>query len=183
MDEYIGIIRIFAGNFAPENWMFCNGAMLSVAANTALHSVIGHAYGGDGITTFALPDLRSRIPIGIADGSEPLGFCVNQGQKDGEEAHVLDLNEITSHNHIADVSSVNASAQVPSGANSALAGLGISSGTTFTAANGYNYAQPDIVLHGATVSQTGASQAHENRQPFLAMNYIICVSGVYPPRS
>lgn len=180
MDEYIGIIKIFAGNFAPRGWALCNGQLLSISQYTALFSILGTTYGGDGRTTFALPDLRGRVAVG--EGTGPGLPPVNLGDLAGEPTHTLIQNEIPAHTHGALVSSADA-AQSAATAGAAIATPGSSSGRSFTPTLGFNTSTPNTVLNPATISPTGGSQPHNNMQPYLGVNYIICLDGVFPSRN
>lgn len=170
---------MFAGPFAPENWHFCDGTILAVQQNQALFNVIGSTYGGDGVHTFALPDLRSRIPLGASANPVPGLTAVALGAAGGEESHVLTQSEMPSHRHSVYVSNVNGGSNSPS-STCALAALVTSS---LSPANAYAFSNPNMLLNSGTIATMGANQGHENRQPFVAVNYIICTFGVYPPRS
>lgn len=165
---FIGEIRMFGGNFAPNGWAFCNGQLLAISQNDALFALIGTTYGGDGQTTFALPDLRSRVPI--HQGSHQ-GNTFVQGQVSGTESVTLATTQLPSHQH-----SLLASANV---------GGAVSPNNTVFAqvpAGGVQvYTQDNTVLATATpVSTVGGSQPHENRQPLLAINFIIALFGIFP---
>ncbi|WP_200978005.1 phage tail protein [Echinicola sp. 20G] len=187
MEELIGVIKIFAGNFAPRGYMLCEGQLLPIAQYSALFSILGTTYGGDGRTTFALPDLRGRAPIGTGYGP---GLSDRRlGAKGGSETTTLNVTNIPSHNHsvISHVkaSSQNATEQVPgtNGANTLAAPM-----AGGRAAQGYNNQSPDVDLNvsGGTpplTSNTGGNIPFNNMQPFLAINYIICVQGIFPSRS
>ncbi len=166
MEPFIGEIRIFAGNFAPENWALCNGASLSISAFSELYSLIGTTYGGDGVSNFNLPDLRGRVPV---------HFNGNLGQAGGVETVTLTPNQIPAHSHqlMAD----NATASDSSGAGKLV-------GQT-SAFNPYVNAAPTVAMAGNAISTTniGGSQPHENMQPFVCFNFIIATSGVWPPQN
>jgi microcystin-dependent protein len=180
MDEYIGIIKIFGGNFAPRGWAFCDGSLLSISQNTALFSILGTTYGGNGQTNFALPDLRGRTAVGMGTG--PGLPAVVQGQVAGEVNHTLISSEIPAHNHSFAVSSASAS-QSAATAGTTVATPGSLSGRTFTATLGFDTSAPDTVLSPASIGVAGGSQPHNNMQPYLGVNYIICTEGVFPPRN
>lgn len=182
MEEYIGIIKLFAGNFAPRGWAYCNGQLMSIAQNTALFSILGTTYGGDGRTTFALPDLRSRVPVGGGMGAGPGLPDVQLGQAGGEANHTLLVTEMPAHTHGEAVSSANAS-QTAATAGASIATPGTLSGRTFTATNGFNTSAPDTVLNAASITPTGGNQPHNNMQPYLGLGYIICLQGVFPSRN
>jgi microcystin-dependent protein len=160
---FIGEIRMFAGNFAPAGWAFCNGALLPISENTALFNLIGTTYGGDGQTTFALPDLRGRIPV-----HQGAGFDV--GANGGLEQVTLTTAELPSHAHAAPAQS-NAGGQ-PSPANGVWAT--VSTQTVFSSAG------PTAAMNPACIGVAGGSQPHENRMPYLAMNFILSLFGIFP---
>ena len=178
MEEMIGIIKSFAGNFAPQGWAFCNGQLMPISQYAAVFSILGTTYGGDGQTTFALPDLRSRVPSGGGMGTAPGLTPMELGEAAGEANHTLLQTEIPMHNHVELVSSANAtqSAATPG---ASIATPGTASGTTF----GFNTSTPDTSLNQASIMSAGGSQAHNNMQPYLGVSYIICLEGVYPSRS
>ncbi|MCO7227296.1 phage tail protein [Pleionea sp. CnH1-48] len=171
-DAYIGEIRMFAGNFAPRSWALCDGQIMAISQNDALFSLLGTTYGGDGRTSFALPDLRGRVPInyGTGPGLQPYGL----GQQYGVERVTLATSQIPSHNHpmqaaLNDVSSPNPSSQI----------LGQTPADFY-----HEYEQGrESEFSEHAVQNTGASQAHSNLMPSLCVNFIIALFGLYPPRS
>ncbi|MEW4924615.1 tail fiber protein [Algibacter sp. 2305UL17-15] len=184
MEGTIGEVRIFAGNFAPRSWAFCDGQLIAVSQNTALFSILGTTYGGDGRTTFALPDLRGRAPIG--PGTGPGLPTYRLGERGGISTNILNTTQIPSHTHtgVANVSSGNATQNsATSGASIATPGTG--GGRNFTPTAGFNTSTPDVPLNAnsVVVGNTGGNQPVNNMQPFLASYYIICMFGVYPSRS
>jgi microcystin-dependent protein len=182
MDEYLGIIKLFAGNFAPQGWMYCNGALLSISQNTALFSLLGTTYGGDGMTTFGLPDLRGRVALGYNAGSPGPGLPnYALGQLGGETNHTLIQTEMPQHIHGIAATTTNASTGTP-GNTVFIATPGGLSGRTFTATLGFDTTAPNTMLSPGSITPTGGSQPHNNMQPYLALGYIICVSGLYPSR-
>jgi microcystin-dependent protein len=197
MEGYIAEIRMFAGNFAPRNWSYCNGAIISIAQNTALFSLLGTTYGGNGSTTFALPDLRGRVAVGTGQGPGLSNMVL--GQLGGSESVSLNINQIPSHNHTAAiagaptvmVSSGNA-AQAAATAGASIATPGSIVSRAFVATLGFNTTTPDTALNAASASLAGVtvttgvnggSQPHTNIQPYLGMNYIICMYGIFPSRN
>lgn len=185
----IGEIAMFAGNFAPRGWAFCSGQLLPINQNQALFSVIGTIYGGDGRLTVGLPDLRGRAPIhsGQGHGLTPRRL----GAFGGQEVHTLNALEMPSHNHIATVTEGNATIPVnttegeedeKSPANGVLANTG-SDTFTSSAPNGRYPAVAPVSGTQVNVNLNGGSQAHNNMQPFLAINYIIALTGTFPSRS
>lgn len=160
---YVGEIRMFAGNFAPAGWRLCNGALLPIVQNETLFSLIGTIYGGDGISTFALPDLRGRVPV--HQGS---GFSI--GQAAGSEMVTLTVGQLPSHTHVPAGSSSPGSTDSPAGA-----------AAWATAATPlYSASTPNAQLNAGAIAPTGQGQAHNNMMPFLGMNFIISLFGIYP---
>jgi microcystin-dependent protein len=163
-NQYLGEIRVFAGNFAPVGWLACDGSLLSIAQFDALFALIGTTYGGDGQTTFALPDLRGRWPMHV-------GTNFQLGQVGGEEQITLTTNQIPVHSHTLTASSV-ANSSSPEGGTPAPSALP-------------RYATPgsvgasDEILPSAVAAQ-GGSQPHENRSPYLGLTFIISVEGIFP---
>jgi microcystin-dependent protein len=177
MEPFIGEIIMFGGNFAPRGWAFCNGQLLSVSQNTALFSILGTTYGGDGRTTFGLPDLRGRAPV--HEGRGPGLSDQRLGAKGGVET-----NNLTTANLPPiplKVSSANAT-QSAATAGSSIATPGSLSGRTFTATEGFNTSTPDVALNGASV-QGGNSTPVNNMQPYQVVSFIIALQGTYPSRS
>jgi len=172
MDPFLGQIIIFAGNFAPRGWAFCDGQLLSIAQNSALFSILGTTYGGDGVTTFALPDLRGRVPL--SPGTGPGLSKYTQGQRGGAENVSLNVNQIPAHNHQVGASTSTKNTVEPAAGNI----LASPDGT----ANFAN-SDPDTTMRESSIRNTGGGQEHENRQPFLAIPWIIALQGVFPSRS
>ncbi len=172
--EYVGVIKLFAGVTAPPGWAFCHGQELSISQYPALFAQLGTAYGGDGVTSFALPDLRGRVPVGA--GSGPGLPQVLHGEKGGEAAHTLLQAELPTHSHALAVSNANASVSAPEQGN-AIATPGFMSGREFIPTLGYNSAPPNTILNQQSVGSTGDSEPHNNMQPFLGLNFIICTHG------
>lgn len=183
MEEMIGIIKIFAGNFAPRGWAFCHGQLLAINSNSALYSILGTTYGGDGRTTFALPDLRSRSPLGAGQGSGLRRYQL--GERGGQETVILNQQQIPAHRHPL-------AGEIRTAPDTELTNL--ASGNMLahearnenTALNMYSPAAPSQSLRfdalKLEMGDVGGGQAHENRPPFLGLNYIICLYGVYPAR-
>lgn len=170
-EAYLGEIRIFAGTFAPVDWSFCDGQLLAIVGNEGLFSLLGTNYGGDGRTSFGLPDLRGRLPMHFGDGT---GLTLRAlGQRFGSENVTLAENEIPLHTHTVRGSTSNTTSQSPAGA---------VTGTTpddFYASTGGPQNNP---LAGM-IQEAGASQPHNNLMPFAVLNFIICIKGIYPQRS
>lgn len=180
-DPFIGQIVLFGGNFAPRGWALCDGQLLSIASNSALFSILGTIYGGDGRTTFALPDLRGRAPIhaGNGPGLTPRSL----GQKSGAETNVLNINDMPSHTH--DATTVTNCVTAVGNTNEAEGNywskdLGSQSATYHTGAASGTMAGDAVTT---TVANTGAGNPINNMQPYLATNYIIALVGVFPSRS
>ena len=172
---FIAEIVLFAGNFAPRGWAFCQGQILSIAQNTALFSILGTTYGGNGQTTFALPDLRGRVPVGPGQG--PGLANVSLGEV-SEPTHTLIITEMPAHNH-------QAQAQGNSNPGDSSSPNGNTWATSTTRDNVYINATPNgpMAANTVTVGIAGGSQPHNNMQPYLGMNYIICMEGIYPSRN
>lgn len=168
-EPFVGEIRIFAGQFAPTGWAFCNGQLLSASQNTALFSLLGYAYGGSG-STFRLPDLQGRAPMFYGQG---LGLTARtRGQALGAETHTLGLPEIPSHTHSLTAHSGNGHTDQAAGSAMARSPSGIPQ----YAANFDTTMAPDAV------STSGGGQPHPNMQPYLALNFIIALQGIFPSR-
>ncbi len=168
-DQFLGEIRMFGGNFAPRGWAFLDGQLLAISQNNALFSLLGTVYGGDGRTTFALPDLRGRLPIHKGQGPGLPNF--NQGSKAGTETETISVNKMPAHNHTPGVSSNPASSPVPVGRVPAAAPV-----------NAFSAAAPDTDLATA-IDATGGGQSHSNVMPFLCINFIVALQGIFPSRN
>ena len=179
---FLGMIAIFGFNFAPRGWAFCQGQILSIAQNTALFSLLGTMYGGNGQTTFALPDLRGRVPVGQGQGPGLSSYDI--GQVGGTETNSLTVSQLAPHTHVAATSAVlhaegvNATGQNPNGKLLASANI---------------YSDPDpandrtmnsaSIVASTTIQPTGNSQPINNIQPYLGMNYSIALEGIFPSRN
>ena len=168
-DPYIGEIKIFAGNFAPRGWAFCNGQLLPIAQNTALFSLIGTTYGGDGRTTTALPNLQGRVPM--HPGRGPGLTARRLGQRGGSETATLAESQMAGHNHELPAIDNRAYQANPEG------------GQFLGAAEMYAPAGVTTPMASQALGDTGGSQPHNNLQSFLVMNFIIALVGLYPSRS
>lgn len=180
MEEMIGVIKSFAGNFAPRGFMFCNGAILSIAQNQALFSILGTTYGGDGITTFALPNLNGRYPIGA--GNANTGKTYVLGEQAGTTQNTILQSNLPSFVSQFRVSRSNSNSTTPS-ASSSIAVTGTPEGRDFNAVPSYVDGDPDTVINAKSVTFIGQNLPLNNMSPYLGMNYIICVEGIYPSRS
>jgi microcystin-dependent protein len=168
MEGTIAEIRMFAGNFAPRGWAFCQGQILSIAQNTALFSLLGTTYGGNGQTTFALPDLRSRVPVGTGQG--PGLTSINLGELSGVESVTLLASQMPAHQHTIGASSSDATTGKPGGKVLAATSTAI-------------YAPSPDGTFLAPTGIAGSSQPVAIRNPYLGMNYIICMEGIFPSRN
>lgn len=171
-DQFIGEIRMFAGDFAPRGWAFCNGQVLDVSQNSALYSLFGTAYGGDGSTIFGLPDLRGRVPIQAGTGP---GLSPRQlGSKTGAEQVTVTEDQLPPHTHQFHGSADN-------GLDANPAGNYVASSTTLLP---YSETEAlDTNMATGAVSSAGGSGFHDNVMPFLCINFIVALSGIYPGRS
>ncbi|WP_372728695.1 phage tail protein [Nocardioides sp.] len=168
-EPFIGEIRIFAGNFAPRGWAFCQGQLLSISTNDALFSLIGTTYGGDGRNTFALPELRGRLPIhqGTGPGLTPRPI----GQQGGAEQVALDSTHVPQHGHGFQASTAAGSSSTPE------------SNVVATAPSVTAFLQDAPTIGTVTTTGSFGSQPHENRMPAMAIHYIIALTGLYPSRN
>ena len=157
---YLGEIRIFSISYAPAGWAQCNGQLLPINQNTALFSVLGTTYGGNGTTTFALPNMQGRLPLHFGKG-------IVQGQNGGEAAHTLIIPEIPLHTHGVNGSTSNASAGSPAG-------------NLWAEGNGAYNASASTAMNPAGLAGTGGNQPHENRSPYLTVNFCIATEGIFP---
>lgn len=166
---FLGQIALFSFNFAPHGWALCYGQLLPVSQYQSLFTLLGTTYGGDGLTTFGLPDLRGRVPVGLAEDPELPQSTL--GAKIGAETHQLQVDELPVHSH-----SLKASSN---------AGTSYNPADNVPAANPDNILQyasnPDVTMTGSGISETGGNQPHNNMQPFTAINYCIALQGLYPP--
>lgn len=164
-EPYIGEIRLFAGNFAPVNWAFCNGQILAISENEALFNLIGTTYGGDGQTTFALPNLQSRVPVHVGSG-----FVL--AQTGGTETVTLTVNQMPAHTHPAQATSGAGTSNNPAG-------------NAWANWPGSQFSDQGITaaMNAGAIGFAGGSQPHENLMPYLTINFIIALYGVFPTQS
>lgn len=181
MEEYLAMIKMFAGNFAPKYYMLCNGQLLSIAQNTALFSVLGTTYGGDGQTTFSLPDLRGRAPVGPGHGPGLRNYTL--GERGGVESVTLIATQMPAHNHGFRASTNAGTGNTPSGG--ALLGVppAIGTGPSAEPVNIYTGdSGASTMMSPVNILPAGNSQPHENMQPYSAINFVIAVAGIYPSK-
>lgn len=171
-DPFIAGIVLFAGNFAPRNWAFCNGQILSIAQNTALFSLVGTTYGGNGTTTFALPDLRGRVPIHPGQGPGLSSYTL--GQLSGTETRTLLTTNMPAHNHSLNAVSEGGDASAPAGA--LLANTGALD-------KEYKTTGTIVAMNSQAIGVNGGSQPFSIVQPYLCINYIIALFGIFPSRN
>ncbi len=180
MEGTIGEIRLFAGTFAPKSWGYCNGAIQNISANTALFSILGTTYGGNGTSTFALPDFQSRMAMGT--GTPPGGSAINCGDKSGAETALMTVANMPAHNHsLVGNLTVNANADA-SDSNNVPTGRYLSNGATLYSATADEPATTGVNVISIPTTSTGNGMPFSTLPPFLGMNYIICMYGVYPYR-
>jgi microcystin-dependent protein len=164
---FIGEIRMFGGNFAPAGWAFCDGSLIPISENDALFNLIGTTYGGDGQSTFALPDLRSRVPVHVGPG-----FAL--AQSGGVETVTLTTSQIPAHSHVPQANA-NAGTQVsPAGGVWAVSNPSL---------NQYSALAPNATLNAAALGSSGGSQPHDNMAPFLTINFILSLFGIFPSQT
>lgn len=161
-EPFLGEVKMISWNYPPKGWAFCNGQMLQISQNQALFAILGTTYGGNGQTTFALPNLQGRLPLHFGDG-------FNLGQASGETAHTLTLQELPAHNHILQGTAANGDTPTPA--------------TLANANNFYSTAGPNTTLTPGSIGNVGGSQPHDNMSPYLALNFIIALQGIFPSRN
>jgi microcystin-dependent protein len=162
---FVGEIRMFGGNFAPAGWAFCNGALLPIDQYDTLFNLIGTTYGGYGQSTFALPNLQSRVPVHVGPG-----FTL--GQTGGAETVTLTTSQIPAHSHVPQCNNVGGSQSSPSG--------GLWAKSTL---DDYTNSSPTLTMSPAAIGSAGSSQPHDNMIPFLVVNFILSLFGIYPSQT
>lgn len=167
-EPFLAEVRIVGFNFAPRGWAFCDGQIMPINQNQSLYSLLGTTYGGDGRTSFALPDMRGRVPIHVGSSN---GTDHREGQKSGEETHTLSAGEMPNHDHALQATSTNANTANPVG--------------NMLAAANNQYRDPSNLteVNTATIANVGGGQAHENMQPWIAVNFCIALQGLFPSRN
>ncbi|MEX0781291.1 MAG: tail fiber protein [Dehalococcoidia bacterium] len=163
---FLGEIKLISFDFAPKGWALCNGQLLPINQNQALFSLLGTTYGGDGAVNFGLPDLRDRVPIHVGNGH-------TQGERAGQLASTLTLSQMPAHTHFVNASSAVGNTPIPA------------NNVVLASPLNLSYRPPDALaaMDPATVSNVGGSQPHENRQPFLTLNFCIALQGIFPSRN
>jgi microcystin-dependent protein len=164
-EPFLGELKVISWNFAPKGWAFCNGQLLPINQNQALFSILGTTYGGDGRQTFGLPNLQGRTPVHLGQG-------INLGQFGGEQNHTLLANEMPAHTHPANGTTTGNTLSSPSGSFWGSGGL-----------SSYNTANPNSNMSAAAISSAGGGQAHNNLQPYLVLNIIIALQGIFPSQN
>jgi len=164
-DPFLGEIKVISFNFPPKGWAFCNGQLLPINQNQALFSILGTLYGGDGVTNFALPNLQTRLPL-----HQGQGFTI--GSKGGEASHTLTVNEMPTHIH-------------PAKAQTGLSNPGASPANSVwgTPAQTVYTASPNTTMSPAAIANSGGGQPHENQAPYLVLNFVIALTGVFPSQN
>jgi microcystin-dependent protein len=183
MDSFIGQIMMFAGNFAPNGWAFCNGQSMSIAQNAALFSLLGTTYGGDGVTTFMLPNLQGRVPVHFGNG--PGLSPVAQGQSGGTQSATLTMNNLPAHSHLLNVNNGQATQSDPTGGFLAQPNNSPDSRTPAAPTLGFVPGGTGSNAQAAptSISPVGNGQPFSTQPPYLAVNFVICLNGIYPSRS
>lgn len=172
MEPFLGQIMMFAGNFAPQGWAFCNGQLLPISAYSALFSLLGTTYGGDGKTSFALPDLRGRVPLSMGQGAGLSNYPL--GALGGAESVTLSTAQMPSHNHLATCQQAEGTTNDPTNSVPAVA--------RDSSADDYG-TSPNKTMSPGFIQPAGGNLPHENRQPYLCVNFVIALVGIYPSRS
>ena len=169
-EPFLGEIRMFGFSFAPVGWALCNGQLLPISQNTALFSLLGTAYGGDGTTTFALPDLQSRVPIHKGQGAGLSSYV--QGKAGGTETVTLAATQMPEHTHPVKASSSAAASDSPEG-------------RAMARSSSHIYHDPDAstVMNAKMLGDAGRSEPHDNIQPYLVLNFCIALTGIFPSQS
>jgi len=181
MDPLLAMIFAFGSNFAPQGYLFCSGQLLSISSNTAVFSLLGTTYGGNGINNFQLPDLRGRAPIGQGQGPGLSNYFL--GQAAGTETVTLNINNLPSHTHAFNVNAAVGTTGTPGTTTYLSQAPAIGSGPNATVEKIYTTTAPNTTLAANAIGLTGSSQPVANLQPYLAVSYIIAVFGIFPTRN
>ncbi len=169
---FIGEVKMFAGNFAPRGWAKCDGQLLAISGNEALFSILGTTYGGDGRTTFGLPDLRGRVPMNWGQGAGLSNYV--WGQQGGNESNTLSVAQMPGHTHPVNASTGDGNQSTPGG--------NLMAGTKILDPE-YSDGTADVTMNANMIGSTGGNQAVENRQPYVTVTFIIALEGVFPSRN
>jgi microcystin-dependent protein len=172
-DQFVGEIRIFPFNFAPKGWAMCNGQLLPISQNTALFSLLGTQFGGNGTSNFALPNLQGCVGIHMGQGPGLSNY--SEGQTGGQETHTLLLSEMPAHAHVVNGNANPANSDSPANT--------FPASTAATGGNTYSNATDGTTMNPGVIALAGGSLPHNNLQPYLVLNYCIALVGIYPPRS
>ena len=162
-EPFLGEIKVISWNFPPKGWTFCNGQLLPINQNQALFSILGTTYGGDGMRTFGLPNLQGRVPVHMGNG-------ITLGELGGETSHTLNISELPAHTH--------APLGVPAAAN-----VGSPAGNLWANQAGAYAAAPSVAMDPSGITATGGNQPHENMSPYLVLNFIIALQGIFPSQN
>lgn len=180
-DGMIGEIRLFAGNFAPRNWAFCNGQIMSIAQNDALFAIIGTTYGGNGQTTFALPDLQGRVAVGVGQGAGLSEWSL--GEQQGTQTNTLTVAQMPAHSHLVMCNNSSAAGTLNAPTNAYIS-AGPEDRTTGAPVNTrFATAKDGSTMGNNSLAAAGGSQPYNNMQPTVVLNYIICLYGIFPSRN
>jgi microcystin-dependent protein len=172
-DPFVAEVRIFPFNFAPKGWAFCDGQLLPISQNTALFSLLGTTYGGDGKTTFALPDFQGRVPMHPGQGP---GLSLHDlGEEGGSDFVTLLQSEMPAHSHTVQGSNTNSNQQTPT--------LNFHAGSIQNKRYAPAATVPDVTMNAMIITPTGGSLPHNNLSPYLTLNFCIALQGVFPPRT
>lgn len=177
MDSYIGTIIAFAGDYEPENWKCCNGQTINISGYEPLYSLIGTTYGGNGTTNFALPDLRNRLVIGAGTGTGLSTYAL--GAAGGADQVTLTASQIPAHSHTLTATKDIGTSSTPD-STSVLGAISDTNSNFYDLKDDTTNPVNFKTLNSVSITSTGGNLPHENRQPFMAINYIICVNGIYP---
>ena len=171
-EPFLAEVRMVGFNFAPRGWAFCDGQILPINQNQSLYSLLGTTYGGDGRTSFALPDMRGRVPMHVGNGHR-------EGQKSGEETHTLSIAEMPEHTHTAQASSQPGNSPLPSDNT----GPNVLASSLNEAYRDLTSPGDFVTMRSGTIANVGGGQAHDNMQPYLAINFCIALQGLFPSRN
>jgi microcystin-dependent protein len=174
-DQFVSEIRMFAGNFAPVGWALCNGQLMSISQNTALFSLLGTQFGGNGVSNFALPNLQGSVPMAFGNGAGLTPRVI--GETGGEQNHTLISSEIPSHTHAAQAST-SGGTDSPAGAAWGESKMGKTPMNVYAASGANN-----VQMNPLALAIAGGSQPHNNLPPFQCLTFIIALTGIFPPRS